>query len=48
MVLAYLAGRIRRMFTTTPPAVEQRAGIAGLTPEVRVEAAEEDRFKKAA
>jgi hypothetical protein len=48
MVLAYLAGRIRRMFTTTPPAVEQRAGIGGLTPEVRVEAAEEDRFKKAA
>jgi hypothetical protein len=29
MVLAYLAGRLRRMFTTTPPAVEQRVRFGG-------------------
>jgi hypothetical protein len=48
MVLAYLAGRLRRMVTTTPPAVEQRAGVAGLRPEAKVKAAEEERLKKAA
>lgn len=48
MVLAYLAGRIRRMFTTTPPAVEHRAGIVGLNPEAQAKAAGEDRYKKAA